>query len=394
MSTTLSKHVESIAPSPTLSIDAKAKKLRAAGHSIINLSVGEPDFDTPEFIKAAAVEALAAGHTKYTPFDGIPALKAAIIHKFERDNQLSYAPSNILVSTGLKQSLYNITHALLNADDEAIIPAPYWVSYPAMVKLAGAQPVILKTTAETQLKITPTQLAAAITPNTRLLFLNSPSNPSGMAYSKEELLALGEVLREHPRVMIVSDDIYEYIFWGKSPFANILNACPDLKDRVIIGNGLSKAYAMTGFRIGYVAGPEFLINGMKKIQSQSTGCPNSIAQHAAVAALNADPCFFDPLLDLFKTRYQLLFDALNAIDGVHCLPTDGTFYLFPDVSEALQRVGIADDLALAERLLDEAGLAVVPGTAFGMPHYLRLSFATHETDLMQAAESIKKVFSS
>ncbi|MCB1828498.1 MAG: pyridoxal phosphate-dependent aminotransferase, partial [Coxiellaceae bacterium] len=286
MSDQLSNRINQIKPSATMAVNAKATKLRQEGRNIINLSVGEPDFDTPEFIKEAAIKAIHDGHTKYTAADGIPELKTAIINKLKNDNDLDYTPQQIMVSDGLKQVFYNLTQALLNEGDEVIIPAPYWVSYPDMVKLTGAKPVIVNCTEENRLKISPKQLENAITDKTKLFILNSPNNPTGMAYTLEELKALGEVLKKHPNIVIASDDIYEYILWGMDHYVNILNACPELKDRTVVGNGLSTAYAMTGWRIGYAAAPEHIISGMNKVQSQSTTCSNSIAQYASVAALN------------------------------------------------------------------------------------------------------------
>lgn len=389
----LSKRVSMVKPSATLVIDSKAKHLLAAGADLINLSVGEPDFDTPQFIKDAAIQAIQSGFTKYTPFDGILALKEAIIKKLHIDNRLEYRPENIIVSTGLKQSLYNLAQALLDDDDEAIIPAPYWVSYPAMVRLANATPVVLKTSANNRFKITASQLEQAITPKTRLLMLNSPNNPSGMAYTADELRALSEVLKKHPNIIIVSDDIYEYILWAKEPFVNILNVCPELKERTIIGNGLSKAFAMTGWRVGYIAAPEFLIKGIKKVQSQSTGCTNSIAQKAATVALNSKRDFFCPMLKAYHTRHDLTFDLLTKIEGIECLESDGTFYLFPNASGVIEKMKLKDDIALAELILDKAKVAVVPGSAFGMPGHLRFSCATSEENLKKALRQITEVLS-
>lgn len=386
----LSQRLSLIKPSATLAVNAKATKLRAQGHHIINLSVGEPDFDTPEFIKKAAIAAIREGFTKYTPTDGIPELREAIVAKLENDNNLHYKKEQILVSDGLKQTLFNLAQALLNEGDEVIIPSPYWVSYPAMVKLAGATPVFVESTMANRFKMQPEHLAKAITPKTRLLILNSPSNPSGMAYSEDELKALGAVLEKHPNVLIASDDIYEYILWGMSHYVNILNACPELKDRTIVGNGVSKAYAMTGWRIGYAAGPEYIISAMKKIQSQSTTCANSIAQKAAAAALTAKHDFFYPMLEAYKTRHDLVHHALNQMDGVECLASDGTFYLFPNMTGAIKTLGVKDDLELAEYLLEKAKVAVIPGTAFGMPNFIRLSCATSEENLRKAIEQIEK----
>jgi len=391
MTEKLAKRLEGVKPSPTLTIDGKTKALQAQGVDIINLSVGEPDFDTPQFIKEKAIEAIKTGFTKYTALDGILELKEAIIKKLAVDNQLEYEPNNISVSAGLKQSLYNTMQALLNEGDEVIIPSPYWVSYPDMTKLAGGTPVFIATTTSTRFKITADQLEKAITSKTRLLILNSPGNPSGMAYTLEELKQLGEVLRKYPEILIVSDDIYEYILWKPNTFANILNACPDLKSRTIIGNGVSKAYAMTGWRIGYIAAPEYIIKGVRKIQSQSTGCPNSIAQKAATVALDSSRDFFTPMLEAYQTRHDLVVHRLQQLEGMQCLPSDGTFYLFPDASAAIKQLELEDDIQLAEFLLEKAKVAVVPGTAFGMPNHIRISCATSEENLNKALRQISKV---
>lgn len=377
MDVQLSTRVQSIKPSPTLSITARAAELRAAGKDIIGLGAGEPDFDTPGHIKEAAIKAIRDGFTKYTAVDGTAGLKQAVIAKFERDNGLNYAPNQILVSSGGKQSFYNMAQALLNPGDQAIIPAPYWVSYPDMVLLAGAEPVIIPAGLEQGFKITPAQLEAAITPATRLFVINSPSNPTGAAYSREELAALGEVLLRHPQVLVATDDMYEHILWTGAPFVNILNACPELYDRTIVLNGVSKAYSMTGWRIGYAGGPAKLIGAMKKIQSQSTSNPASISQAAAQAALEGDQSCVGVMVKAFKERHDFVVETLNAIPGVRCRPSDGTFYAFPNVEGVIEGLdGVEDDLELAERLITDAGVAMVPGTAFGAPGCIRLSFAT------------------
>ncbi len=390
----LSQRVQRIKPSPTLAVTARAKALRAAGRDIIGLGAGEPDFDTPEHIKQAAIDALHAGFTKYTPVDGTPELKEAVIAKFKRDNGLDYAADQILVSCGGKHSFYNLAQALLDAGDEVIIPAPYWVSYPDMVLLADGKPVIVEAGLDQSFKIGPEQLEAAITKRTRLLVLNSPSNPTGVAYTRAELAALGEVLRKHPRVLIATDDMYEHILWSEEPFSNILNACPDLYERTIVLNGVSKAYSMTGWRIGYAAGPKVLMQAMKNIQSQSTSNPTSIAQVAATTALNGDQSCIQAMLEAFKQRHDFVVEALNAIDGVKCLPSQGAFYSFPDMREAMARLdGVGDDVALAEYLLEHAGVALVPGSAFGAPGYMRLSFATSIDNLREAAARLDRALS-
>lgn len=385
----LSQRVQSIKPSPTLAITARAAALRAEGKDVIGLGAGEPDFDTPQHIKQAAITAIDNGDTKYTAVDGTAALKQAVIDKLSRDNGLNYKLNEILVSVGGKQSFFNLSQALLDKDDEVIIPAPYWVSYPDMVLLAEGVPVIIEAGQDQHFKITPAQLEAAITPNTRLFVINSPSNPSGKAYSEPELKALGDVLRRYPNVLIATDDMYEHILWSDIGFHNIVTACPDLYDRTIVLNGVSKAYSMTGWRIGYAAGPAPLIGAMKKIQSQSTSNPASISQAAAVEALNgSQQCVQDMLVE-FKKRHDMVVEKLNAIDGVDSLHSDGTFYVFPDISGAIANMdGINDDLEFAEALLVDKGVAIVPGQAFGLKNHMRLSIATSEENLNNALQRI------
>ena len=387
----LADRVMRVKPSPTLAITARAAALKATGKDIIGLGAGEPDFDTPEHIKQAAIRAIQNGFTKYTAVDGTAELKQAVINKFKNENGLSYQPAQVLVSCGGKQSFFNLAQALLNSGDEVIIPAPYWVSYPDMVLLADGKPVIVDTTLEQQFKITPAQLEAAITPKTRLLVINSPSNPTGQTYSKAELLALGAVLRKYPDVLVASDDMYEHIIWADEPFSNIVNVCPDLYDRSIVLNGVSKAYSMTGWRIGYAAGPERLIKAMKKIQSQSTSNPTSISQVAAQAALEGDQSCIQTMLKTFKERHDMLVEGLNRIEGVDCLPSTGTFYAFPRIEGLIERLdGIGDDLQLAEYLIEHAGLALVPGTAFGCPGFVRLSYATSTANLEEALHRLSR----
>ncbi len=391
MNINLSKRVQSIKPSPTLVITARAAELRARGEDIISFGTGEPDFDTPEHIQAAAVEALRKGQTKYTPVDGIPELKNAIVDKFKRENNVDYNHRQVIVSCGAKHSLYNLLQAVLDPDDEIIIPAPYWVSYPDMAKLSGARPVIIKTTIDENFKASPEKLRGAISSKARMLILNSPSNPSGASYDRDELLALGEVLLEHPRILIVTDDIYEHILWGQDKFVNIVNACPELYDRTIIVNGVSKAYSMTGWRIGYAGGHEDIIGGMKKIQSQSTSNPCSIAQAAAVAALNGDQTYIRESTAVFKERHDFIMHALREVDNITCLPSQGTFYSFPDMSKLIEkREDIGNDIELADFFLKKAGVAMVPGSAFGMPGYMRISFATSMEKLEQGMAQIKR----
>lgn len=372
----LSQKVERIKPSITLAVAARTIELKAKGKDIIDLGVGEPDFDTPDFIKAAAIQAIHDGFTKYTAVDGTASLKKAIIEKLARENHLHYTPAQILVSCGAKHSLFNLFSALLNPGDEVIIPAPYWVSYPDMILLTDGTPVIVPTTAEQRFKISADQLAAAITPKTRLLILNSPSNPSGMAYTAQELTALADVLLAHPNVMIASDDIYEHILWGQPSFCNIVNACLELYERTVVINGVSKAYAMTGWRIGYAAGNAALISAMKKVQSQSTSNANSIAQVAAQAALSGDQSFINTMTTEFKRRHDFVVAQINAIPGMSCAPADGAFYLFVEVKSLLTANQIPDDVALSEYLLQEAKVSVVPGSGFGIPGYVRISYAT------------------
>jgi aspartate aminotransferase len=389
---TLSQRVQRVKPSPTLAVTARAAELRASGKDIVSLGAGEPDFDTPEHIKEAAIRAIREGATRYTAVDGTPQLKTAIIDKFRRDNGLSYEPDQILVSCGGKQSFYNLAQALLNPGDEVIIPAPYWVSYPDMVRLADGEPVIVKAGLDQRFKISPEQLEAAITARTRLFVLNSPSNPTGVAYTRAELEALAEVLLRHPHVLVATDDMYEHILWAKEPFSNIVMVCPALYPRGIVLNGVSKAYAMTGWRIGYAGGPASLIKAMKKIQSQSTSNPATPSQAAAVEALTGDQSCIAPMLEAFTQRHDYLVKALNALPGVRCAEADGTFYAFPNVSDVIAQLsGIDDDVKLAEYLLDQAGLALVPGTAFGSPGHLRLSFATSLEQLREAVRRLERV---
>ncbi len=377
-----------------MAVTARAAELRAQGRDIIDLGAGEPDFDTPQHIRAAAIAAIDAGQTRYTAVEGTAALRKAISAKFQRENGLAYAPDQILVSCGAKQTLYNLCSALLNPGDEALVPAPYWVSYPDMVKLADAEPVIIAASMQDGFKITPRTLEAAITPRTRLVFLNSPSNPTGAAYTRAELVALGKVLERHPNIVIAADDIYEHIYWADEPFVTFAAACPALGERTVTINGVSKVYAMTGWRIGYAGGPKTIIAAMKKIQSQSTSNPCTISQAASVAALDGDQSCVRAMCQAFRERHDFIVAALNDTPGFRCLPSAGTFYAFPDASEALRVSGLKDDLALAERLLDEAGVAVVPGSAFGAPGFMRLSYACSMATLEDAITRIRKLLKS
>lgn len=388
MDVILSNRVQHIKLSPTLAVAAKAAKMRAEGRDVIGLGTGEPDFDTPEHIKKAAISAIQSGFTKYTPVDGIPELKQAIQAKFKRDNGLDYQLNQILVSVGGKQSIYNLCQALLQEGDEVLIPAPYWVSYPDIVLLAGATPIIISTTPTARYKITPQQLTDAITPKTKLLFINSPSNPSGMAYTFTELQALAEVLKQHPQVLIATDDMYEHILWSQ-PFVNILDACPALYSRTIVLNGVSKAYAMTGWRIGYAGGPATLIDAMKTVQSQSTSNPCSIAQKAAVAALNGGEETVHNMVKAFRERHDYVVQRLGAISGIEVIPADGTFYIFPNIQAIIERLGLTNDLEFSEKLLQDVGVALVPGSAFGNEGCIRLSFATSMKTLQEALNRLE-----
>ena len=388
----LSGRVNRIKPSPTLAVTNRARELKAQGKDVIGLGAGEPDFDTPDHIKEAAIRAIRDGFTKYTAVDGTPGLKQAVIAKFKRDNALDYTPEEILVSVGGKQSFFNLAQALLDNGDEVIIPAPYWVSYPDMVLLADASPVIISAGIDQAFKIRPEQLDRTITRKTRLLVINSPSNPTGAVYTRAELAALGDVLRKHGHVLIATDDMYEHILWSDEPFCNILNVCPDLKDRTVVLNGVSKVYAMTGWRIGYAAGPKPLIAAMRKIQSQSTSNPTSIAQVAAEAALNGDQECVVPMVRAFKERHDRVVSRLNRIRGVRCLPSQGTFYAFPDFSKAIAATpDVNNDVAMAEYLLNKAEVALVPGSAFGAEGHLRLSYATSMENLDKALDRIENL---
>ncbi|GGP21423.1 pyridoxal phosphate-dependent aminotransferase [Silvimonas iriomotensis] len=392
----LSNRVLGIKESPTLAITAKAGKLKAEGRDVIALAAGEPDFDTPDHIKAAAIEAINKGFTKYTPVSGTPGLKKAIIEKFRRDNGVDYAANQILVSVGGKQSFFNLCQAYINPADEVIIPAPYWVSYPDIVLIAGGKPVIVECGIEQGFKLTPAQLAAAITPRTRMLVLNSPSNPTGAVYTLDELKALGEVLKQHPDILIASDDMYEHVMLGDTRFYNILNACPELYEQTILLNGVSKAYSMTGWRIGYAGGPARLIKAMENIQSQSTSNPTSISQVAAEAALIGSQDCIKPMLAAFNDRHRFVVDTFNGIRGLKCLEAGGAFYAFVDAREAIQllhaegKIAEATDMALGAYLLETQDVAVVPGSAFGSEGYFRISFATSMQNLQKALERIGK----
>ncbi len=391
MTIPVSRRVQRVKPSPTLAVTARAARLKAQGKDVIGLGAGEPDFDTPAHIAQAGIEAIRGGFTRYTNVDGIDELKDAIIGKFQRDNALTYERSQILVSSGAKQTIYNLCMAVLDPGDEAVIPAPYWVSYPDMVLLADGLPVMPFAGMAQGYKITPRQLAAAITPKTRLLLLNSPCNPTGAAYTRAELKALGEVLLENPRIVIGTDDMYEKIYWEPEPFCSLVTAVPELYPRTVTINGVSKAYAMTGWRIGYCGGPKEVIQAMSTIQGQSTSNASSISQKAAVVALNGDQACVGTMNEAFKARRDFVVRALNALPGISCLPGAGTFYAFAEVSRAMAALGCRDDGEFAELLLSEAGVAVVPGSGFGAPGHMRLSFATSMEMLEKALARIARL---
>ena len=383
-----------IKPSPTLAITSRVQELKRAGIDVIGLGAGEPDFDTPDFVKDAAIEAIRSGKTKYTNVDGTAELKAAIVAKFKRDNGLDYAPQQISVNVGGKHTLFNAIVATVEAGDEVIIPAPYWVSYPDIVQYCGGTPVIINAGVTQGYKITPAQLDAAITPATKWLILNSPSNPTGAAYSESELKALGEVLLRHPHVYVMADDMYEHITYGDFKFTTIAQVVPALYERTLTVNGCSKAYAMTGWRIGFAGGPLPIIKAMMKLQSQSTSNPCSIAQAAAVAALNGPQDFLQERNAAFERRRDLVVAMLNAIDGIECPRPDGAFYVYPDVSGLIGKSTpdgrkIATDEDLVNYFLDDARVAAVHGAAFGLSPAFRVSYATSEELLTQACERIQ-----
>jgi aspartate aminotransferase len=376
-----------------LAVTARAAKLKAEGKDIIGLGAGEPDFDTPIHIADAGVDAIRSGLTRYTAVDGTAELKDAIIAKFKRDNELTYERNQILVSSGAKQTCFNLCAALLDPGDECVIPAPYWVSYPDMVMLADGTPVCVYGGADQGYKITPAQLADAITPRTKLLFLNSPSNPTGAAYTRAELQAIGAVLDKHPNVYVAADEMYEHIYWAPEPFTSFAQANPQLYDRTITINGVSKAYAMTGWRIGYCGGPKTIVAAMSTIQGQSTSNASSISQRAATVGLNGDQACVVEMNKAFKARHDFVVAGLNAIPGISCQAGAGTFYAFADVTGAMHALGIKDDNAFAEYLLVEAGVAVVPGSGFGAPGHMRISFACSMKTLEDALARIARVLS-
>lgn len=393
----LSPRATLIKPSPTLAVTAKAAALKAAGRDIVGFGAGEPDFDTPEAIKQAAVEAIRAGFTKYTPVGGIDDLKDAVIAKLKRDNGLTYTRPEILVSCGAKHSLYNLAQVLFGEGDEVIVPAPYWVSYPDLVVLAGGTPVILQTEEKDGFKVRPEALRKAVTAKTKALILNSPSNPTGAAYSEPELKALAEVVLE-TGILVISDDIYEKILYNGKKFSNIASVDARLKDRVIVVNGVSKAYAMTGWRIGYAAGPREVIAAATDLQSQNTSNPTSIAQKASVAALNGDPAVVDAMVAEFQKRRDVITAGLNAVPGISCLLPEGAFYVFPNVAGLFGRTwrgkALSSSTDVTEFLLEEANVAVVPGGAFGDDRFIRLSYATSMKNIEEGLRRIAKAVAS
>ncbi len=392
----LSLRVQSIKESPTLAITAKAAKYKSEGRAIIGLAAGEPDFDTPQHIKDAAKKAIDDGFTKYTPVSGIPGLKKAIVNKFKTENGFDYAQNEVIVGVGGKQTIFNLCLAVLNKGDEVIVPAPYWVSYADIALVAEAKPVIVQCGIEQGFKITPQQLEAAITPKTKIFMINSPSNPTGTVYSLQELQALGEVLMKHPHVLVATDDMYEHVNLTGDKFYNILNATPALKDRCVVLNGVSKAYSMTGWRIGYAAGPAYIIKAMEILQSQSTSNPTSISQVAAQAALEGSQDCITPMVTAFKARHEYVVNRFNSMPGLSCLMAGGAFYAFPDARVAIAtlfnagKISEATDMAFAEYLLEKFDVAVVPGSAFGAEGYFRISFATSMENLENALDRIEK----
>jgi aspartate aminotransferase len=390
----LSAALGRIAPSATLAMTGRVIDLKSQGIDVIGLSAGEPDFDTPDFVKDAAIQAIRDGMTKYTAVDGIATLKQAIIAKFKRDNGIDYSPKQITVNSGGKHTLFNALVATIDAGDEVIIPAPYWVSYPDIVQFAGGTPVVIMATAAQNYKITPEQLDAAITPKTRWLILNSPSNPTGAAYNSVELEALGQVLLKHPHVMLLTDDMYEHIWYALSPFATMLQVCPDLYDRTLTMNGASKAYAMTGWRIGYAGGPEWLIQAMGALQSQSTSNPCSISQYAVLAALNGPQDFLRERNAAFKERRDLVVAMLNDAPGLSCPTPEGAFYVYPDATGVIGKTTpkgkkIETDADLIDYFLDDYRVAAVHGAAFGLSPGFRISYATSEELLKEACTRIQ-----
>ena len=393
--TFISDSLNRIKPSATMVITAKATQLKREGKKVIGLSSGEPDFDTPQHVKQAAIDAINNGYTKYTNIEGIPELRQSIVEKFKKDNDLNYDVSNVIVGTGGKQILFNALMSSLNKDDEVIIPAPYWVSYPDMTLLAGGKPIFVDCSSETNFKLTGEALDKVITKNSKWLILNSPSNPTGSCYSLSELEEIANVVRKHENLYVMTDDIYEYIVYDNFKFYTLAQVAPDLKDRILTVNGVSKSYCMTGWRIGYAAGPSLLIKAMIKIQGQSTSNPSSISQYAALAGISGSKEFLDPCLKAFDERRHFVVDKLNSINGISCILPEGAFYAYPNVSGLIGKKTqngkiLNNDAEIVEWLLESAEVAAVPGVAFGLEPYFRVSYATSLEVLKEAMNRIEK----
>ena len=393
--TFISDSLNRIKPSATMVITAKATQLKREGKKVIGLSSGEPDFDTPQHVKQAAIDAINSGYTKYTNIEGIPELRQSIVEKFKKDNDLNYDVSNVIVGTGGKQILFNALMSSLNKDDEVIIPAPYWVSYPDMTLLAGGKPIFVDCSSETNFKLTGEALDKVITKNSKWLILNSPSNPTGSCYSMSELEEIANVVRKHENLYVMTDDIYEYIVYDNFKFYTLAQVAPDLKDRILTVNGVSKSYCMTGWRIGYAAGPSLLIKAMIKIQGQSTSNPSSISQYAALAGISGSKEFLDPCLKAFDERRHFVVDKLNSINGISCILPEGAFYAYPNVSGLIGKKTqngkiLNNDAEIVEWLLESAEVAAVPGVAFGLEPYFRVSYATSLEVLKEAMNRIEK----
>lgn len=390
------ERIAAIRPAATLALSARAAALKAEGFDIVNMGVGEPDFDTPALVRAAAKAAMDAGQTRYTPTAGTKALREAVAAKLQRENNLDYSADEVIVTTGGKQAIHNAIAALVDSGDEVLIPTPYWVTYADVTLLCEGVPRFLQTSIESGFRITAKQLEDAITPRSKVLFLNSPGNPSGAMYGEDELRAIGEVVRRHPQLAVISDDIYEHVLVGSKTMLNILNVCPDLTSRTILVNGVSKAYAMTGWRLGFAASHRKLIEAMETVQSQTSGSPNTVSQAAAVSALSNSASLIKPMAPVYRARHRLLCDRLAGIQGLRFIPSEGSFYLFVNVADAIANLGGAgvlkrqSDTAFSEYLLDNHGLAVVPGSAFGSPGHLRLSFATSDEQIIKACDRLSQ----
>lgn len=386
----IARRIQNVRESLTLALTAKAKAMKEEGIDVVGFGAGEPDFDTPEPIKQRAIAEINAGNTKYTPASGTPALKKAIVDKLKRDQGLDFTPAQVIISCGAKHSLYNIFMSLVDDGDEVIIPAPYWLSYPEMVTMAGGRSVFVEAAVEQNYKITPAQLEAAITPRTVAFLMNSPSNPTGMVYSRDELAALGEVLERHPQIVVISDEIYEKLVYDGTEFTSIAQLSPALKERTLVVNGMSKAYSMTGWRLGYVAGPLELIKAMGRLQSHSTSNPTTFCMPAAVTALETCEAEITRMVAAFDERRREMVKRLNAMNGVRCPEPRGAFYTFPDVSSTYKRLGVSGSIEFAEKLLAEASVSVVPGEPFGDDHCIRLSYATSMANIVKGLDRLAK----